>query len=305
MEEVRKWESAEERPAGEKLYFTAAVCSDKGKRRMNNEDNFCLNGRYMSREEMDEGGLFVCTAWGFSVFAVCDGMGGEEAGEEASLLSAQLCAQCLRGDGACLDEKRMRAFLLDGCVSVMKQAQRNENHSGSTVSLVAADADGIHVANMGDSRIYRLTGKRMAQVSEDHTEIQRLLRRKAITKAQIKTHPKRHMILQYWGMPLSIAPFSPHIAPVIPYVDGDRYLICSDGLTDMLEDERIEAFVRQRDKTPEVICRELVEAALEQGGQDNVTVLLVEVHDEREAPAPAQRKSLLRRIAERLGGKKR
>ena len=280
-------------------FITAAVYSDKGLRRRNNEDNFCLNGRYMRREEMDDGGLFACSARGRAVFAVCDGMGGEEAGEEASLLSAQICAGILQDGQFRADEAGMRAFLLDGCISVMNQAQKNDNHSGSTVSILVADEDGIHAANMGDSRLYRLSGGQFTQVSEDHTEMQRLLRRGAITRAQMKTHPHRHMILQYWGMPLSMAPFSPFIAQPLPWVDGDRYLICSDGLTDMLEDEEISRYVRQEGKSLEAICRELMDAALGQGGRDNVTVMLLEVHDpaacqeEEEAP---EKESFWRRL---------
>lgn len=304
MKEIKAETGKAEPEKKAERFLAAAACSDKGKNRQNNEDNFCLNGKYMARGEMDEGGLFACSAQGRAVFAVCDGMGGEEAGEEASLLSAQICASCLQDEGFRADDKKLRAFLLDGCISVMKQAQKNENRSGSTVSVIVAEEDGLHAANMGDSRIYRLTGGRLAQVSEDHTEVQRLLRRGVITKAQIKTHPRRHMILQYWGMPLSVAPFSPYIAPVIPYVNGDRFLICSDGLTDMLEDARIEAILAQRDKKPEGICRELVQAALDNGGRDNVTVLVFEVHDEAGAAPQQEKRSFWQRMADRFSRKK-
>jgi len=270
----------EERKTG--LVISAAACSNKGCRRTNNEDNFCLNGQYMQREEMDQGGLYQCRAEGKAIFAVCDGMGGEDAGEEASLLSVQLCSRYLKDGAMSSDRKALNAFFLDGCVSVMKQAQRNNNRSGSTVSMIIADESGLHAANMGDSRIYRLCGKGFVQISEDHTEMQRLLKKGAITKEEIKTHPKRHMIRQYWGMPLSVAPFSPYFAPRIPYVNGDRYLICSDGLTDMLEDTQIEALMKQ-EKPVEQICQELVDEALRHGGKDNVTVLVLEIQGEGDA----------------------
>lgn len=292
----------EERVKGPVLL--AAACSNKGCRRSNNEDNFCLNGKYMPREEMDEGGLYKCTAEGNAVFAVCDGMGGEEAGEEASLLSAQLCARYLKDGNMSSGRKELHAFFLDGCISVMKQAQKNNNRSGSTVSMIIADSSGLHAANMGDSRIYRLTADAFIQISEDHTEVQRLLKKGIITKEQIKTHPKRHMIRQYWGMPLSVAPFSPYFAPVIPYADGDKYLICSDGLTDMLEDHEIEGLLRQS-KPVEEICQDLVDEALRHGGKDNVTVVVFEVQDEatKKAPGAAQEKKGLWSRIKRLFGR--
>lgn len=256
--------------------IAAAACSDRGCRRINNEDNFCLNGKYMQREERDLGALYQCSTEENAIFAVCDGMGGEEAGEEASLLSVQLCSRYLKDGAMSSDKKALQAFLLDGCISVMKQAQRNHNRSGSTIAMLIADESGLHPANMGDSRIYRLSGKKFSQISEDHTEVQRLLKKGIITKKQLKTHPQRHMIRQYWGMPLSVAPFSPYIGAGIPYENGDKYLICSDGLTDMLEDIQIEDIMKQS-KPVEQICRELVDEALQKGGKDNVTVLVVEI----------------------------
>lgn len=275
--------------------LNAAACSNKGCRRHNNEDNFCLNGLFMQRAEMDQGGLFKAAAEGDALFAVCDGMGGEEAGEEASLLSAQLCAQYLKGGALSSDKEKLRSFLHQGCVSVLRQAQKNDNHSGSTVTMIIADKSGLHAANMGDSRIYRLTSQGMTQISEDHTEIQRLLKQGTITPDMVKTHPKRHMIRQYWGMPLSIAPFTPYIGPAMPYVNGEKFLLCSDGLTDMLEDPEIEAILRQ-EKPVDQICQELIDAALRNGGRDNVTAIVFEVEsDEEPKPAPAEDKGLIKR----------
>ena len=260
----------------------AAACSNKGRIRQNNEDNFCLNGHIMQREEMDRGGLFKCSVQPNTIFAVCDGMGGEEAGEKASLLSVQMCAQALQTGMHLEDEEQMRRFLHDGCEAVSQQAQRDGNHAGATLALAYAHQDRICIANMGDSRIYRVTGEGMEQVSVDHTEMRRLLSIGAITPAEISTHPHRHMILQYWGMPLQIADFQPYIN-AFPYVDGERYLLCSDGLTDMLSDQEI-ASVLSTDKPVEKLCSDLVASALQHGGRDNVTVLVFEVVKSEEQP---------------------
>ena len=258
------------------IKLKAAVCSDKGRRRQNNEDNFCLNGKYMDLKEMDGGTMYACDALPDALFAVCDGMGGEEAGEEASLLSARLCAEFLKKGGNLTDRAHVESFLRNGCSQVYKQAQQKNNRSGSTLALLLAGKAGLVAANMGDSRIYRLRGGNLSQISEDHTEMQRLLSLGEIRPEDVKRHPLRHMIRQYWGMPLEVAPFTPHISEVIPYEKGDVYLLCSDGLTDMLEDEQIAAIL-SRNESVEELCRLLVEAALKNGGRDNVTTLVVRV----------------------------
>lgn len=261
------------------MQIYAAACSNKGCVRKNNEDNFFLNGRFMQKGERDNGGLYTVKSTGKALYAVCDGMGGEEAGEEASLLSVQLCERYLDQQDAAPTPETLREFLHNGCEEVLAQAEKNDNHSGSTVSLMIAYEGGLYAANMGDSRIYRLTANRMEQVSEDHTEVQRLLRQRAIKEEDIPRHPKRHMILQYWGMPLSIAPFQPFVSRLIPCVSGEKYLLCSDGLTDMVGNDRIEQILRQR-KNVDSIAQELVQEALHNGGRDNVTVVILEIRDE-------------------------
>lgn len=286
----------------------AAACSNKGRIRQNNEDNFCLNGHIMQREEMDRGGLFKCSVPPNTIFAVCDGMGGEEAGERASLLSVQMCAQALEKGTHLEDEEQMRRFLREGCEAVFEQAQRSGNHSGATLALAYAHQDRLCIANMGDSRIYRVTREGMEQVSVDHTEMRRLLSIGSITPAEISTHPHRHMILQYWGMPLEVADFQPHIN-AFPYVNGERYLLCSDGLTDMLSDLEI-ADILSGDRPVDSLCSDLVASALKHGGRDNVTVLVLEVVKSEGQPetarvssaGEAERLSRLQRQRRRLAG---
>ena len=264
----------------------ASACSDKGCVRQNNEDSFCLNGHYLKREQMDAGGLFKCVVEPAALFAVCDGMGGEEAGEEASLLSVQICAEYLNSKKKLCDRDNITAFLHGGCEAVYAQAKRRGNHSGATLTMLVAEEEGIRIANMGDSRIYRLNADGFKQLSYDHTEMQRLLNLGQITPEQIPTHPKRHMINQYWGMPLERAPFTPYISDMIPYRNKDRFVLCSDGLTDMLSDAEI-ARILAMPEPMERISEELVRQAKLKGGRDNVTVIVVEVREDgQKAAAP-------------------
>ena len=265
----------------------ASACSDKGCVRQNNEDSFCLNGHYLQRDQMDAGGLFKCMVVPDALFAVCDGMGGEEAGEEASLLSVQKCAEYLNAKTKMTDRDRITSFLHSGCEAVYAQAKRRGNHSGATLAMLVAGTEGIRIANMGDSRIYRLSAEGFRQLSYDHTEMQRLLNLGQITPEQIPTHPKRHMINQYWGMPLERAPFTPYISDMLPYCNRDRFLLCSDGLTDMLSDVEI-ARILSSSEPVERISEELVRQAKLKGGRDNVTVIVVEVREDGTAAAGAQ-----------------
>lgn len=263
------------------IRLRAAVCSNKGRVRQNNEDNFCLRGKYMGKRERDAGALYKMGARRPpALFAVLDGMGGEEAGEDASLLGCQICREYMKKGGELGSEERLTAFLRDGCRRVAAQAEKRGNHSGCTIALLAADSKGITAANMGDSRIYSLRSGWLMQISLDHTEMQRLLSLGEITPQEIPRHPKRHMIRQYWGMPLEIAPFEPFISAQIAYKPGDRYLLCSDGLTDMVGNERIEEILAQK-QPPQEICRQLVTEAMENGGRDNVTAMVVVVENFR------------------------
>lgn len=267
------------------IQIRASACSDKGCVRQNNEDSFCLNGFHLERQDMDKGGLFKCHVLPNTLFAVCDGMGGEEAGEEASLLSVKMCGEFLKTPEKWNDEG-IKTFLRSGCQNVYDQARRRGNRSGATIAMTLMGKNGVRIANMGDSRIYRLHQGKMTQISYDHTEMHKLLLQGKIRPEDVATHPKRHMINQYWGMPLERAPFTPYILEPIPYVIGDRYLLCSDGLTDMLADAQIEELLRAPEPV-ERISERLVAQAKKNGGRDNVTVIVVEIAQaEENASAP-------------------
>ena len=271
------------------IKLLASAFSDKGNVRKNNEDSFFLNGHYLRREQMDDGGLFKCKAEPYALFAVCDGMGGEEAGEEASLLSVMRCEESLAAKEDLFDREKLVYFLRNGCQAVYDQARQRGNRSGATMALLVAGQERLRIANMGDSRIYRLHKGTMQQISYDHTEMQRLLNAGLIKPEEVKNHPKRHMILQYWGMPLDRAPFTPYMSKSSPYENGDRYLLCSDGLTDMLTDKQIAALLAKNEPV-EKISEQMVRQAKAHGGRDNVTVVVIEVHASSDEKAGAKKK---------------
>lgn len=241
-------------------WVQAAVCNNVGHQRRNNEDNFCLNGKYMPLQAMDMGGTFVCEAGGLQVYAVCDGMGGGDKGEEASFTVAEALAEAARQDR--LHSIRQLNALMQRTSDAIYR--KHDTLSGSTVALLILAEGRAIVMNVGDSRVYRLRSGKLEQVSCDHVGYQ------------------AHSITQYLGMPddESLTP-SYHIDDMRQWTSGGDedaavFLLCSDGLTDMVADEDICA-VLTAEKRPRFAAEKLVDMALRHGGRDNVTAMVVRV----------------------------
>lgn len=237
----------------------AAVCNNMGHLRRNNEDNFFLNGKYMLLRQMDAGGTFTCEGTGPQVYAVCDGMGGGDAGEEASFMVVEALAEATKNGG--IPSAKALCELLQRTSNRINR--KHNSVTGSTVAMLAIDAGHVLVLNVGDSRIYRLRNGRFKQVSFDHVGYQ------------------AHSITQYLGMPED-DPLEPYmrmddVGEWTVGADTDTvYLLCSDGLTDMVANLDIRTIL-MREKDPKAAAQQLVEAALRHGGKDNVTAMVVRV----------------------------
>jgi protein phosphatase len=143
----------------------------------------------------------------------------------------------------------------------------------ATTIVVAVLADrALHIANVGDSRAYLLDKEGIRQITEDHTLMAELIRMNRIDPEKARTHHMRHIITRVVGKEKQIEP----AAQTLSVSPGDVILLCSDGLTDMLEDAQIEKILRSR-KNPAAQAGALVESALQAGGRDNVTVVLAHV----------------------------
>ena len=246
----------------------AACGCHTGKVRKNNEDNFFFDGRCLA---VDNNGLRnpVCMTVALRrelVLAVFDGMGGENFGEEASFAAANGLKALVHS----LDEYVIpeRQFLTDMCDTlnravVEKARELGTQRMGSTlVSLFFAGGQ-VYVCNLGDSRAYRLRDGEFLQLSVDHVE-QRDGER--LGKAPL---------MQHLGIDPEEFLIEPYIAKgTIEY--GDRYLLCSDGITDMLSNLEIDAILRTAVPAEECV-RRLIDAALEKGGKDNITAIVCRV----------------------------
>lgn len=241
-----------------------------GKIRNNNEDNFWCCGD--SLEAQNQGMSHIRSGYmkqsEYPLLAVFDGMGGESCGEMAAFLAAEACGEHFKTakDGIRNDPEE---FLNEICES-MNQAicdygRTNKiNSMGTTAALLAFAEDAVYSCNLGDSRIYKSDREKFYQISQDH-----VLGRSLFGKAPLT---------QYLGMEEENLQLEPSISRQEIKI-GDRFLLCSDGITDMLSDREI-ADILSRDipvaKTVEI----LVDRALKKGGRDNITVVLCEIMEQ-------------------------
>jgi protein phosphatase len=247
-------------------YLIQAACGCQiGKIRKNNEDNFFFDGKCLEREN---NGLNhpACVEEplknGFSV-AVFDGMGGENYGEYASYAAARQMQQTQRTlTDFLIPEKNYLLRLtnqLNGAVNQVQQ-EMHTDRVGSTMVGLYFSGRYVYVCNVGDSRAYRLRDGEFLQLSVDHVE------------KRPGRENRKAPLTQYLGFGSDEIQLEPHIAKG-QIKRGDVYLLCSDGLTDMLSNFEISDILMQQTDA-EFCVKELIDAALERGGRDNVTAIV-------------------------------
>jgi serine/threonine protein phosphatase PrpC len=214
-----------------------------------------------------------------TMFVVADGMGGHQAGEVASLIATQHLQQV--GDSP--DPTDLVRAIQDANLAIHLAATNNVDQQGmgTTVTSLAViadpttpDAEKFVLANVGDSRSYLLREGRLSQLSEDHSYVQALVNEGHITIEEARVHPRRNIVTRALGIEDDVEVDS----WILPIVRGDRFLLCSDGLVDEVDDAAIaEILIRYTD--PQAAAEELVDVANANGGRDNVTVVIVDVVD--------------------------
>jgi serine/threonine protein phosphatase PrpC len=272
MQEITAEFSAEElggAPPDEPLRIVPRVKfvarSEIGHARENNEDKFDFY-------EPDEEPLLAARG---SVYLVCDGMGGHNAGQIASELAAKQFLHAYYHLGGTAQEAARHAILqAHHYIAEMASKIPSRYGMGTTLTALILKQDEGILAHVGDSRCYRLREGVFEPLSRDHTLVARLVEQGILTPEQARYHPQRNVIRQAVGVADPSEPLEPDIE-TFPLQVGDLYLLCSDGLTDMVDDAEIEAILR--DEPPTRAAWRLVDRALANGGRDNITVVLVRV----------------------------
>ena len=239
--------------------------SEIGHARENNEDKFDFY-------EPDEEPLLAARG---SVYLVCDGMGGHNAGQIASELAAkQFLHAYYHLSGTAQEAARHAILQAHHYIAEMASKVPSRYGMGTTLTALILKQDEGILAHVGDSRCYRLREGAFEQLSRDHTLVAHLAAQGILTPEQAKYHPQRNVIRQAVGVADPSEPLEPDIE-TFPLQVGDLYLLCSDGLTDLVDDAEIEAILR--DEPPTRAAWRLVDRALANGGRDNITVVLVQI----------------------------
>lgn len=208
----------------------------------------------------------------FAIAIVADGMGGHQAGEVASDIAiAVLCEELT--DKRTMVPAVLRKSIQKANEQIYKEGTTNKAHfnMGTTLVLTAMDEHEALVANVGDSRAYHFSDreKELSQITKDHSLVEQLLQTGELKKEEAKTFPLRNVITRTLGIDQTVAVDFFEIS----WQENDIFLLCSDGLTNQVEDEMIAA-VLQKNDSMQSLCDELVTMAKEAGGHDNITVVL-------------------------------
>ena len=253
-----------------------SVRSDMGRIRSNNEDNFYCNGVFMTVSERERPFFLNGEAGVPCIFAVCDGMGGEDCGELASLTTVETLSGFSKK--ILSDNKAVFEFVNEAngnLVSIMKQ---QKVRMGTTLALAVLNEDSFTLYNIGDSRIYRLEteNQRLLRVTDDHSLAEDKVRMGLITPAQAEKDKDRHVLTRYLGIDDDEFNFSPDVYGPFNFEDSQKILLCSDGLTDMLSHKEISDIMTCGTNVSET-ANNLINTALNNGGKDNVTCIVIEI----------------------------
>lgn len=266
------------------------AATDTGALRVQNEDSF-----------LAEDGMFV----------VADGMGGHNAGEVASAMAIKMLGDAQKAGVKDANQLSEVIKQINKAIFQASADQTDQRGMGTTLTALALTPSNrnsevsVSVANIGDSRTYLLRNGEFRQVSVDHSYVQELVSEGLITKEEARTHARRNIVTRALGI-------EPNVAVdtwTLPLINGDRYILCSDGLVDEVTDEAIEQCVKQP-ISPQKLADQLVVIANQNGGRDNITVVVVDVvadgksatsvstnNGETVLSATSKKKSLIKKLA--------
>ncbi len=241
--------------------FNWAAATDKGKQRDENEDAFFVE---------EEIGLFL----------VSDGMGGHRGGALASKIVAEdmpvaieASLDKLKGESTQAVRQMFGKIIIDQSKHLLREGESESGYKdmGATVVVAMIRAGRAYIAGLGDSRVYLFRAEKLKQITKDHSVVSELIEEGHIEPEEAADHEATGQLTHYIGMDDEAEPF----VRTFVLEQRDKLLLCTDGLTDMVDDETIGGVLQNGQNCPE-ICKELVSKANKAGGHDNITVVVVE-----------------------------
>jgi serine/threonine protein phosphatase PrpC len=290
MEHEALWMSDNAKP-----HLQISVLSHPGEKREINEDSYGISSYLLEGNQIP------------AVLAVvADGIGGHQAGEIASQLTVDTIMNKLTKEGADQPLHQLRSAVKSAGKQVAETALRSPEYygMGSTVAIVWVIGKKLYTAHVGDSRIYLFRNGNFQQITTDHTWIQEAIKHEIIRPEEARGHPRAHVLHQAIGSQEPPEPdFRLRLSSTetdlesennqgLTLLRRDRILLCSDGLTDLVEDHEIRTALEEQN--PEEAVQSLVSLARARGGHDNITVIILGVPEYWPEEKPAPRKKTLR-----------
>ncbi len=232
----------------------SGVVSDIGKQRKTNEDGYLISN---------------------PIFAVADGMGGHSAGEVASTIALQTIKRSLRKipKEEAIPELLVKSIQGANIAVFQKStAQVEQRGMGTTLTVALLLEDKLYLGHIGDSRAYLLRDGKLVQLTEDHSLVGQMVKEGVLSAKEAKMHPQRSILIRALGIEPKVQ-IDISVSEIKP---KDKILLCTDGLTVMLSDPEIEKLLNEPEE-PQSICQKLIDAANGHGGEDNITVILLEI----------------------------
>ena len=233
--------------------------TDTGKKRRRNEDDYVVEP---------------------PLFAIADGMGGAQAGELASSLAAGAIREDEGAEGS--GERRVTELIQEANRRVYQRSSQDAAASGmgTTMTVALVSNGNVVFGHVGDSRAYLIRNGKLEQLTEDHSLVAELVRSGKLSPEEAETHPQRSVITRALGTDpdVDVDTFS------IETVPGDLFMLCSDGLTSMVEDDVILQTVEKNRDNLQAAAKALIRAANKGGGEDNITVVFFEIGDDAGEP---------------------
>jgi PPM family protein phosphatase len=243
--------------------IVACVQTDVGCVREANEDS----GRYINPndpEKLSRKGILTIVA---------DGMGGHASGEVASMMAVELISQLYYADETNSAPDALKNAIEQASAQIYETSLTEEKYygMGTTVVALVVRENTAFSAHVGDSRLYRLRGQNLEMLTLDHSQVMEMVKHGIISMEEARNHDDKNVILRAVGTQPEV---EAEVSPVFTVEAGDEFLLCSDGLSDMIDDDEI---LRLWSRSYDVhsACEQLIEAAKNQGGHDNITVGIV------------------------------
>lgn len=264
---------------GKKIKIRAGVYSNPGNIRDKNEDNFFFYESYLTEAQNKQWVSKYGESGTPAMFAICDGMGGRENGDIASRMGIYQLIECSssikkRKDPVWI-KTNLEKVMEEGNLAITRESGKL-GKMGTTIALLYFSEDHIWAVNVGDSRIYLLSGEELLQISVDHNLEGELLA-SGMMNPEVKRHQRAsHELTQYLGIPSQELKIEPFFKKLDYKEDRTIFLICSDGITEGLESKAIQEILING-KNPEQVAIQLGESALENKSMDNVTAIVIEI----------------------------